>query len=76
MTINSINILIPLKNEEMSIDNLIESLKPILEKIKKKTVITLINDHSSDKTMDKRRIHNDEYWIFFTVWNCWSIQDF
>jgi dolichol-phosphate mannosyltransferase len=52
MTINSINILIPLKNEEMSIDNLIKSLKPILEKIKKKTVITLINDHSSDKTMD------------------------
>ena len=52
MTINSINILIPLKNEEMSIDNLIESLKPILEKIKKRTVITLINDHSSDKTMD------------------------
>ena len=36
MTIKSINILVPLKNEEKGIKNLIENLKSILDKIEKK----------------------------------------
>ena len=50
MTIKSINILVPLKNEEKDIKNLVENLIPILDKIDKKTNITLIDDHSSDQT--------------------------
>ena len=50
MTIKSINILVPLKNEEKGIKNLIENLKSILGKIEKKTIISLIDDHSSDQT--------------------------
>ena len=42
--------MVPLKNEEKGIENLIENLKPILEKIEKKTIISLVDDHSSDQT--------------------------
>ena len=50
MTINSVNILVPLKNEEKGIKNLVENLTLILDKIDKQTNITLIDDHSSDQT--------------------------
>ena len=35
MTISSLNIIVPLKNEEKSVDNLIQNLMPILQKIEK-----------------------------------------
>ena len=50
MTINSVNILVPLNNEEKGIKNLVENLTLILDKIDKQTNITLIDDHSSDQT--------------------------
>mgnify|MGYP001224454257 CR=1 FL=1 len=50
MTIKSVNILVPLKNEEKSIQHLIEKLIPSINKIDKKINITLIDDHSSDQT--------------------------
>ena len=50
MTINSVNIVVPLKNEEKGIKNLIENLMPVLDKIEKKTTISLIDDHSLDQT--------------------------
>ena len=52
MTINSLNIIVPLKNEEKSVDNLIQNLVPILQKIEKKIIISLIDDHSTDKTLN------------------------
>ena len=52
MTINSLNIIVPLKNEEKSVDNLIQNLVPILQKIEKKITISLIDDHSTDKTLN------------------------
>jgi len=51
MTISSLNIIVPLKNEEKGIDNLIQNLTPILQKIQKKTKISLIDDHSTDQTL-------------------------
>ena len=42
MTINSLNIIVPLKNEEKSVDNLIQNLMPTLQKIDKKIEIYLI----------------------------------
>jgi len=51
MAISSINIIVPLKNEENSINNLIETLHPVVKKIEKKTIVTLIDDHSSDETL-------------------------
>jgi len=50
MTVKSLNILVPLKNEEKGIKNLIESLIPVLQKIEKKVIVTLIDDHSTDLT--------------------------
>ena len=50
MTIKSINIIVPLKNEEKGIKNLIENLTPVLNKINKKVSLSLIDDHSSDQT--------------------------
>ena len=50
MKINSVNIIVPLKNEEKGIKDLVENLTPILDKIDKQTNITLIDDHSSDQT--------------------------
>ena len=50
--INTVNIIVPLKNEEKGIENLIENLIPVVKKIEKKTNITLIDDHSSDQTLD------------------------
>ena len=52
MTINSVNIIIPLKNEESGIQNLIENLVPVIKKIEKEINVTLIDDHSSDKTWE------------------------
>ena len=51
MTISSLNIIVPLKNEEKGIDNLIQNLTPILQKIQKKTKISLIGYHSTDQTL-------------------------
>tara|TARA_Y100000590_G_scaffold355005_1_gene408570 strand:+ start:2012 stop:2758 length:747 start_codon:yes stop_codon:yes gene_type:complete len=51
MMIKSLNIIVPLKNEEKTIENLIEKLNPILDKIDKKTTVTLIDDHSTDDTL-------------------------
>jgi len=50
MKINSVNIIVPLKNEEKGIDNLIQKLEPVVNKIKKKVFVSLIDDHSSDQT--------------------------
>ena len=50
MTIKSVNIIVPLKNEEKGIKNLIENLMPVLNKIDKKINISLIDDYSSDQT--------------------------
>jgi len=50
MTIKSINIVVPLKNEEKGIENLINNLKPIISEIKKKVVVSLIDDYSTDQT--------------------------
>jgi len=50
MTIKSVNIIVPLKNEEKGIKNLIENLIPVLDKIDKTTNISLIDDHSIDQT--------------------------
>ena len=50
MKISSVNVLIPLKNEEKGIESLIKHLKPILEKTEKKINLSLIDDHSSDQT--------------------------
>ena len=36
MTINSLNIIVPLKNEENNIKNLVENLTPVFKKIDKK----------------------------------------
>ena len=52
MTIKSINILIPLKNEQFGIKNLINNLKPILEQKDKEVKLSLIDDHSTDSTWD------------------------
>ena len=50
MTIRSVNIIVPLKNEEKGIKNLIEKLTPVLDRIEKKINISLIDDYSSDQT--------------------------
>lgn len=50
MTINSLNIIVPLKNEEKGIKNLVDNLVPIFKKINKKIIITLIDDYSTDQT--------------------------
>jgi len=50
MTIKSLNIIVPLKNEEKSISNLIENLVPVLKKTDKKISLTLIDDYSTDHT--------------------------
>lgn len=50
MTIRSVNIIIPLKNEEKGIKNLIEKLTPVLDRIEKKINISFIDDYSSDQT--------------------------
>ena len=52
MTIRSLNIIVPLKNEEKSVDNLIQNLMPTLQKIEKKIEISLIDDHSTDQTLN------------------------
>ena len=52
MTIKSVNIIVPLKNEEKGIKNLIDSLMPVVSKINKKINISLIDDHSIDQTWD------------------------
>ena len=52
MTVSSVNIVVPLKNEDKSVDNLIKNLVPVVEKINKKINISLIDDHSSDQTWD------------------------
>ena len=50
MTVESINIIVPLKNEEKSIENLLNNLKPVISENNKKIVISLIDDHSTDQT--------------------------
>ena len=60
MTIRSVNIIIPLKNEEKGINNLIEKLTPVLDRIEKKTNISLIDDHSSDQTWNILKQHEEK----------------
>ena len=52
MTINSLNIIVPLKNEENNIKNLVENLTPVFKKIDKKINLSLIDDHSTDRTWE------------------------
>ena len=61
MTVRSINIIIPLKNEEKGIKNLIENLIPVLDKIKKKTNISLIDDHSLDQTWNVLKQYEQKF---------------
>ena len=61
MTINSVNIIVPLKNEEKIIDNLIENLKPIINKTEKKIKFSLIDDYSSDKTSEILKKYEDKF---------------
>jgi len=61
MIINSLNIIVPLKNEKKGIKILIENLIPILSKIKQKTHITLIDDHSSDNTWSVLEDYKKKY---------------
>jgi len=69
MTINSVNIIVPLKNEEKSIDNLIENLKPIINKTKKKIKLSLIDDYSSDKTSEILKKYEDKFSFIKTYKN-------
>jgi len=59
--INTLNIIVPLKNEENGIENLIENLMPIVKKIEKKTNLTLIDDHSSDQTLSILKKNEQEF---------------
>ena len=65
--INTLNIIVPLKNEEKGIENLIENLMPIVKKIEKKTNITLIDDHSSDQTLSILK-KNEQKFDFIKVY--------
>ena len=68
MTIKSVNIIIPLKNEEKGIKNLIEKLIPVLDRIEKKTNISLIDDHSSDQTWNILKQHEEKIDCVCKVW--------
>ena len=48
--INNLNIIIPLKNEDQQIEITVDFLISELKELKKKFIITLIDDYSSDKT--------------------------
>jgi dolichol-phosphate mannosyltransferase len=65
--INTLNIIVPLKNEEKGIENLIENLMPIVKKIEKKTNITLIDDYSSDQTLSILK-KNEQKFDFIKVY--------
>ena len=49
MKISSVNVLIPLKNEEKGIESLIKHLKPILEKI---AMVEKLAEQKGDKALD------------------------
>lgn len=61
MAVRSVNIIIPLKNEEKGIKNLIENLIPVLDKIEKKTNISLIDDHSLDQTWNVLKQYEQKF---------------
>ena len=61
MAVRSVNIIIPLKNEEKGIKNLIENLIPVLDKIEKKTNISLIDDHSLDQTWNVSKQYEQKF---------------
>ena len=48
--INNLNIIIPLKNEDQQVETTVDVLSGELKELKKKFIITLIDDYSSDKT--------------------------
>ena len=48
--INNLNIIIPLKNEDQQVEITVDFLSSELKELKKKFIITLIDDYSSDKT--------------------------
>ena len=48
--INNLNIIIPLKNEDQQVETTVDFLSSELRELKKKFIITLIDDYSSDKT--------------------------
>ena len=50
--INNLNIIIPLKNEDQQVEITVDFLISELKELKKKFIITLIDDYSSDKTWD------------------------
>ena len=61
MTVNSVNIIVPLKNEEKAIKNLVENLTPIIKKTDKKINISLIDDHSADNTLNILRQYEQKF---------------
>ena len=67
MAVRSVNIIIPLKNEEKGIKNLIENLIPVLDKIEKKTNISLIDDHSLDQTWNVSKQYEQKF-------NCFTME--
>ena len=52
MTIKSVNIVVPLKNEEKSIKSLVENLSFVFKKIDKEINLSLIDDYSTDRTWE------------------------
>jgi dolichol-phosphate mannosyltransferase len=48
--INNLNIIIPLKNEDQQVETTVDFLSSELRELKKKFIITLIDDYSNDKT--------------------------
>ena len=52
MTIKSVNIVVPLKNEEKNIKSLVENLSFVFKKIDKEINLSLIDDHSTDRTWE------------------------
>ena len=70
--IKDINIIIPLRDENEQAEITVRLLSEELKDLKKKFVITLIDDHSSDTTWDllnklKQKYNNVVVCILYTV---------
>ena len=59
--INNLNIIIPLKNEDQQIETTVDFLSSELRELKKKFIITLIDDYSSDGTWNLLKKLKEKY---------------